>query len=82
MFSFLQFLNPSGVQIDIVGLCGTLLNDNVSNLYKVNNYSTFFQNKSTQSGGIRTYLHNQFQDEEISSDSFQSQHTKSLFIEI
>lgn len=45
-FFFEQCLNPFGVQIDVVGLCKTRLNDNIHNLFKLDNNFSFFQNMS------------------------------------
>lgn len=79
---FDQCLNLSGVKLDVIGLCETRLNDSICNLYNLENYSSFFQNKSTHSGGVCLYLHNKFQGVKINNACFQLGHIDSLFIEI
>lgn len=79
---FEQCFNPSGVQVDVVGLCETRLNDNICNLYTLDNYSSFFQNKSTLSGGVCIYLYKNFQGVKISNACLQLPHIETLFIEI
>ena len=79
---FDQCLNLFNIQIDVIGLCETRLNDSICNLYKLDNYSSFFQNKSTQGGGVCIYLHNNFQGVKITNVCLQLPHIESLFIEI
>ena len=79
---FDQCINPSGIPFDVIGLCETRLNSNICNLYKLNRYSSYFQNKSTQSGGVCIYLHNNFQGVKINNAFLQFPHIESLFIEI
>lgn len=63
---FDQNVTPSGVQLDIIGLCETRLNDNICILYSQRNYSSYFLNKSTQGGGLAIYVHTKFQGIRIS----------------
>lgn len=81
--SFLdQCINPSGVSMDIVGVCETRLNDTICNMYNIDHYLSFFQSRSTQGGGIGIFLHNKFQGIKINNASLQLQHIESLFISI
>ena len=56
-----QCLSSFSVTLDVIGLCETRLNDNICQLYQLENYLPYFQNKSTQSGGLAIYLHNKCQ---------------------
>lgn len=79
-----QCLNSSacGVNYDVVGLCETRLNDNICNLYRLDNYLPYFQNKSTQSGGLAIYLHSKFQGVKVNTACLQLPHIESLFIKV
>ena len=55
-----QCLSTFCVDFDVIGLCETRLNDNISNLYRLENYLPYHQIKSTQNGGLAIYLHSKF----------------------
>lgn len=75
----LDFLN---FQFDVISICETRLNDNLSSLYSLNNYLNYFQNKSTSGGGIVIYIRKTFQSFQLKHISFQLPHIESLFIKI
>lgn len=77
-----QYLSSSTTDLDVIGLCETRLNDNICNLYKLGDYIPYFQNKSTQSGGLAMYLHSKFQGEVIKPVCLQLSHIESLFVNV
>lgn len=79
---FDQYITPSGVQLDIISLWETRLNDSICNLYNQCNYSPYFLNISIQGGGLAIYVHTKFQGIRIDDACLQLPHIESLFIEI
>lgn len=77
-----QVLNPLHVTFDVLCFCETRLNDDISPLYHIDNYNSFFINKSTQGGGLAVYLHNNFEGLILQNVSLQLPHIQSLFINI
>lgn len=67
--------NPSGI-------CETRLNGSISVLYKMNGYMGYFQNKSTTSGMLDIYLHNNIQAFKVEKIPFHQPHTESLFLKV
>lgn len=55
-----QCLMPFDVPFNIIGLCETRLNDNIDAVYKLSGYNGFFNNRSTQGGGLAVYLDTNF----------------------
>lgn len=79
---FDQYLIPNNIELDVIGLCETRLNNYTCNLYKLDNYSCYFQNKNSQGGGLAIYLHSKFQGVMMKSVCLQLPHIETLFINI
>lgn len=77
-----QILDSIHFNFDIIGMCETRLNDNISSLYSLNNYSKHLQNKSTTGGGLVIFTHNNLQSIHLSEISLNLPHIESLFLRI
>lgn len=77
-----QILDSLNFNFDIITICETRLNNQLSSLYLLDNYTEFFQNKSTAGGGLVIFLRSYFQSIKLDELSFQLPHVESLFIRI
>lgn len=51
-----ECLDTIDFSVDVIGLCETRLNDNISSLYKLDTYQAFNQKKNTTGGGLGVFL--------------------------
>lgn len=51
-----QCINTLNINFDVIGLCETRLNNNISSIYCIDKYNSFYQNKNTSGGGLAIYL--------------------------
>ena len=56
-----QCLDTLGIMLDVIGFCETRINDEISNLYSLSDYTAYLKNKNTSGGGVVIYIHNDFQ---------------------
>ena len=47
-----QCITSIDINFDVIGFCETRLNDNMTSLYNLHNFHTFYRNKSTSCGGV------------------------------
>lgn len=79
---FDQYLLPTDVKFDIIGLCETRLSDYIRQLYTKNNYNPYFRNKSTHGGGLAVYLSKTYQGLIMENVSRQFPQIESLFLKV
>lgn len=77
-----QCLSECSVNFDVIGLCETRLNDNISQLYIMSFYNAFHQNKGTSGGGVSIYLHTRFEGKIRHNISLQKPYIETLFVEL
>ena len=70
------------IDFDIIGLCETRLNNDISSLYKLQNFTSFLYNKSTKAGGVAIYLRKKYAGIILENYSFQLPHVESLLITV
>ena len=77
-----QFSEQIDTVFDIIGFCETRLNDAISSIYNIHNYTSYFQNKNTLGGGVAIFLKRSFNGVILSDISFQLPHVETLFIRV
>lgn len=77
-----QCLDDNGVIFDVIGFCETRLNDAISSIYKIADYTPYFKNKNTHGGGVAVFLKQSFSGFMLHNISLELPHIQSLFIQV
>lgn len=77
-----QCISVSSNRYDVLGFCETRLNDSICQLYSIEGYNNYFNNKGTQGGGLALYLNSKFQARVLNNLTYQFPHIEALFLEI
>ena len=68
---------------DIIALCETKLDDNITELYNIENYTMFVNNNSRRSGGLAIYIRSLHSNLKQRTDlSYKFDYLESLFVEV
>lgn len=77
-----QCINVINARFDVLGFCETRLDNAICNLYQIEGYNNYFNNKNTQGGGVALYVRDTFQVKHLTNLSVQLPHIQSLFLQI
>lgn len=56
-----QCINTSNCVYDVLGFCETHLSDGLCEIYSIDGYNNYFNNKNTHGGGVAIYIKKTFQ---------------------
>lgn len=74
-------MNIDQYRYDVLGYFETRLNDDIFQLQNIEEYSNYFNNKSSRGGGLALYQHDKYQARVISNLTFKLSQIE-LFLEI
>lgn len=77
-----QCLCSNNSIFDIIGFSETKLTDDINQLYKIENYDAYFNNRSRHSGGVALYVRRSYSSHFRPDLSVQDEYLKSVFAEI
>ena len=67
---FIDMFNEVNTCVDILGLCETLLDDNISNVFNLPNHTAFHQFRDRNGGGVSLFIKEELVPEPIMEYSF------------
>ena len=71
------------VDFDFICLCETKINEDIRNLYDINNYCMYNSFKTRNSGGLSIYINERYKEHRIRNDlNFNIDCLESLFVEV
>ena len=76
----LSYLNNLQNDFDIIGFCETRLNDDISNLYTIDNYNMVSNCRNTKGGGVSLYVKDDIEHSIIDEITFMNDCIETLFI--
>ena len=77
-----QCINTTNVKFDVLGFCETRLHDGICQLYSIDNYNNYFNNRNSHGGGVAIYISKNYQVRELKDVYLQLPHIEALFLEI
>ena len=75
-----SYLNILQNDLDILGFCETRLNDEILNLYKINNYNLVSNCRNTKGGGVALFVKDDIEYSIINEITFMKESIETLFI--